>query len=503
MRKNCTNVRTSDCVPVSSFIPSLCNLYKQKSSISSVSSVLSRLCNQVYEPVAVKEIYGVTYEYDPDYLTHVHSVSFTENGKQVIIFEQDKDFNLKVHSYMMCENGDLKGTSTVKSRNTWLIRDYDYFVSTDHTLCVLFNSEEQAHTRDHRRRRKRGYGSGGKICISLCKFDLDVTLEKSPAYNFHPNVYILCLDNEREEDGYSGFWKFQHTFAFTKNNLICVASLGNLINQMEESSSSKRSGKNILLLDFLSIESDTNYRIKHLFQRDLSSQIAESFPNFSSTNEPTILFNSTGTMLLFIKHSIVYSIPDGKLSCIQTNSLSEPHWVTDCEDGEVIVNISQSFFGDDVDVSVEIFKQSKGTGPYEIYRKFTMKQILNTDFGCFYCHNICNGSVKMFIEEKGADRKLLVVDPFKMKIVTKLSLIKKPKDAHIMNVLVNGNEVVVVMRESLHDTDKEVLAIYKLNWHRICSLKYLASCAALKCYSFNELKTMNLPKVIESYLEFL
>lgn len=495
MKKNCTNVRTSDEVPISSFIPIHCKLTK----CSSVTRNVAELGNNIYYPVAVRVISGVTYRYDPDYLTHVYSISFTENGKHVSIFEQDKESSLKLHSYMMDKNGNLQGTSTLKNHNTWLIRDYDYFVSANHKLCVLFNSEEQAHLRDHRRRRKRGYDSGGKICISLCSFNIDVSMEKSPAYYFHPNAYIFHIEKERVVDGQNGFWKFQHSFAFLKNNLICIASQGNLINLMSELTD-KRSSKCIMLLDFLLIESDTNYSIKHLSQRDLSSELAESFPGFQITSEPTILFNKNGTKVLFTKHNIVYSVPNGKLSFVKATSLSEIYWVTDFQHGEIIVNISQSCFGGNSDVNVELLKQVKGRGNYEIYRKFSVKEITNTAYGSFYCHSVCNGSVKIFVEQKH-QHLLIVVDPFEKKVLAELSLITEPKNAHVRHVLVNRDEVIVVMRDTVDDTDEEILVFYKLTPKRMYSLKYLAACSALNNYSLNQIKVLKLPKIIESYLE--
>lgn len=503
MRGKCTNIRTSNNVPVSTFLPSLpsCKLITESSN-----NEHNALKSPSSNPVVIKHslvtcIEQVSYGYDPDFLTHVHSAALTENGKRINVFEQDKEMSLKVHSYTIDDKGKLTGTSTMRNRNTWLIRDYDYFISDDHTSCVLFNCEEKAHHRDHRRRRKRGYDSGGTIFISLCKFDLDYDALKSRSYDFYPNLYMFALDNNRELDGFVCFWKFLHNFALSRKNLVCIVSQGHLKTARNEfvATPPDNTSNTLMLLDFLQIESEPHYHINHLFQRDLSKQFSHLC--LEKHDDPAIVFNVTGSKILFVNYRCVYSIADGTLVLVKSQKLSDPYWLTNVANVEMIVNISQTLFGETTDVNVELLKPLKrGNGDYELFHKFSvMEDILHCQNGLLYCHAVSNGCAKLFVEVKGLNRRIIIVEPICKQISAVLEIPERLFRVDIVNILVNRNEVVVVFREEY--SDQEILVIYNLPNQKVYPLKYLASQATLSYFSFNQLQHCNLPRFIIPYLE--
>ena len=107
---------------------------------------------------------NASYEFDQYFRTNVYAAGLVENGKSLSVFEQNSSDYLNLHKFRF--DKDLISIH-LKYLNTWLIRDYDYVISYDASIVVMFNSEEFAHERDSRRRRKRGYGLGDKVYICL------------------------------------------------------------------------------------------------------------------------------------------------------------------------------------------------------------------------------------------------------------------------------------------------------------------------------------------------
>eukprot|EP00111_Clytia_hemisphaerica_P000649 TCONS_00001925-protein len=217
-----------------------------------------------------------SFEFDQFFNTHVFTSGLMDNGKTLAIFEQDDKGNLNMHKYCY-HKGQIQSLHS-RHFNTWLIRDYDYLVSYDGLFVVMFNSEELAHERDHRRRRKRGYGLGEKVYISLLVYDHDFENGRSAMGKFFPNSFVLTMSDKDD----SLFWKYKHGYAIGVDGTIIVSSWGVTRDTLDE----QDTGGTALYLNYFKVQqTSSKIAVKHCGFTDLSGALTGK-PLPTAFNDP-------------------------------------------------------------------------------------------------------------------------------------------------------------------------------------------------------------------------
>ena len=427
-----------------------------------------------------------SFEIDPLFHTDVYAAGLVENGKTLAVFEQDSSGNLNMHKYRFNDN-----LSSIHAHlcNSWLIRDYDYLINYDASCVVMFNSEELAHERDSRRRRKRGYGLGDKLYISLLVFDLDFENDSEHSRGeFYPNLYKLEFPNkhcsEHVEDMHTSFWKFNHGYAITNDGTVVVSTLG------FPSGESKSLHVSVLYLNFFKVErKGVGTVLKHCSQKEIP--IPNKF--LLKPTDASIVCNRTFTKIFFRSHNIVYNVVTEEILELVEEALENNFWVDDRFYDEVLISLDRPTLTKGY---VKIFKENKGT--FSLFRTFyTCALLSNNQEPTLYCHGLNNGEIHLFIESHLASKQIMGLNPFSMKVDFLLDIPETFATPYVRKVLVTGHQILVIVS----DTEREFVMGYNLQKKdSLQSLKNLAACVTLKNYSLNQIKSFGVPNVLNNFL---
>ena len=421
---------------------------------------------------------NASYEIDPLFHTEVHVAGLIENGQTLAVFEQNSSGNLNMHTFHFD-----KGLASIHSQylNTWLIRDYNYVVSYDASFVAMFNSEELAHERDHRRRRKRGYGLGDKVYISLLVFNLDFENgESSTRGRFYPNCYTLQFD-----DASTHFWKYKHGYAIAIDGTIIVSTWGVATEILEESECNATA----LYLNFFKVDSkDCEIKLKHCGQKEIKMCNDPS----SNFEDPLIVCNQKMIKIFLRSHNFVYNIDTNLILNLPEDAYENTFWVIDDCHGEVLISLDRSNFSS---VNVKVFKEC--SGEYVKITDFCTSQLLYGNHEPhLHCHGINNGKTCLFIQSIQTT-KIMAVNPFSKKVDYVLDIQGNFTDPHVRKVLVTGHQILVLV----WDVEREFVLCYNLEKNnRLQSLKNLSAYVSLKHYSFNQIESFGIPKMLVTFL---
>ena len=426
-----------------------------------------------------------SYEFDQIFHTNVFAAGLYENGKTLAIFEQDSSDYLNLHKFRF--DKDL-GSIHSKYFNTWLIRDYDYIISYDASFIVMFNSEELAHERDHRRRRKRGYGLGDKVFISILSFKLDFESEEnSTKGQFFPNLYTLQLDNDDNDDESAYFWKYKHGYAIGADGTVIVSTWGVTTRETSEEGECKETSA--LYLNFFKTEmKDREVKLKHCGQRKIKCQDPSG-----SFEEPLIACNHNMTKIFFHSHNLVYNVDTNSAVDVVENAYKNTFWIIDDSHGEILLSLDRSNFSN---VNVKVFKESHGN--YVQISEFSASQIISNDNEPnLHCYGINNGTTRLFVQSTSSVIK--AINPFSKEIDYMLDIQSNFKDPHVRKVLVSGQQILVLV----WDNEREFVLCYNLKKEKntLKSLRNLSAFTVLKNFSMQQIKSFGIPNVLLTFLQ--
>jgi len=484
MEKLLTNVQTSKKDPYSSFFPM--SLVEDFGNIDGTIDGFD-----ISKHVMCMELPNASFEFDPDFSTHVYAAGLTENGKSLSIFEQHDSATLSMHRYQLGEDGSVEASNSSHS-HSWLIRDYDYVISYDASFVVMFNSEENAHERDHMRRRKRGYGLGEKVYISLLVFSDEI-----PKGTFFPNANILSFSNT--ENSVESFLKYKHGY--------CIDADGNVIISTWRLSrdilGNTDFNSDALYLNFFNVEiSDCKVSINHKYQTDLTSILFSlPIPVITRPNhDPLIACNHKMTKIFIQSHNLVYILGRKVLYPLSEESYHYCYWAVDKKHGEVLVSIDRPSFSF---INCKVFKHDDTNRNYQIISHFCVKDLFNhaeNEEPSYHCHGVSNGDIYLFIEPKRLARRIYAVNVFTKTIDFVLNIPTHLKEPYVRSVLVCGTQILILISEG----EKEVICVYRRSPDKIVkSLKTLSALATSKIYSFNQMLLLNIPQLLLKYLEEL
>ena len=429
---------------------------------------------------------NASYEFDQYFRTNVYAAGLVENGKSLSVFEQNSSDYLNLHKFRF--DKDLISIHS-KYLNTWLIRDYDYVISYDASFVVMFNSEEFAHERDSRRRRKRGYGLGDKVYISILDFNLDFQNgESSTKGQFYPNLYTLQFDNDDNADALAYFWKYKHGYAIGGDGTIIVSTWGKTTNKTLVEGDNKI--ESALYLNFFkTVIKNSKIKLKHCGQRKIVGQ----YPT-KSFGEPLIACNHNMTKVFLESHSIVYNLnTDSTFHLMEDFAYKNTFWVIDESHGEVLISLDGFEFSN---VDVIVFKEHYD-GSYLPISKFSAREILSNDYVRVNCYGINNGTTQLFIQSSTSS-EIIAVNPFSKEIDYVLDIQDNFTDPHVRKVLVSGQQILVL----IWDNEREFVLCYNIEKkNKLQSLKELSAFVVLKNFSMKQIRSFGIPNVLLAFLQ--
>ena len=485
MEKLLTNVQFSKNHPSGSFLP------KYLEDNGNVESNIDGF--DIAKHLICSELPNASFDFDPDFSTHVYAAGFTHNGKSLSIFEQHDSVTLSMHQYQFKEDGLIEISNSSHS-HSWLIRDYDYVISHDASYVVMFNSEENAHERDHRRRRKRGYGLGEKVYISLLVFNQEI-----PKGTFFPNLNILSFSNPEDSTDSQSFLKYKHGYCIDADGNVIISTWG----LTRDTLGNTYSNGDALYLNFFNVNiSDCKVSIEHKHQTDLTNNLFSlPFPvSTRSNNDPLIQCNQKMTKILIQSHNLVYILGRNVLYPLAEECYSHCYWVVDEKHGEVLISIDRPSFSL---INCKVFKQDDNTDNYSIISQFCVKDVFNHNEDhepSYHCHAVNNRDVYLFIEPKRLAGKVYAVNVFTRTIDFVLIIPRHLKEPYVRKVLVAGTQILILISED----EKEVICVYQKKLDKTMkSLKTLSALETLKTYSFNQMLSLNIPQLLLRYLEEL